>query len=52
MTGGTSSQYGAVFDVVKNGAATLTLTGTTTLASGCFLRPGRHDRHRFRRELQ
>ena len=34
MTGGTSSQEGAVFDVVKNGSATLTLTGTTTLASG------------------
>ena len=42
MTGGTSSQHGEVFDVVKNGGATLTLTGTTTLAGGVsfFARAG------------
>ncbi len=34
MTGGTSSQHGAVFQLIKNGNATLTLTGTTTLLSG------------------
>ena len=34
MTGGSSSQEGAVWKLVKNGTATLTLTGTTTLDNG------------------
>jgi fibronectin-binding autotransporter adhesin len=38
MNGGTSTQYGAVNEVIKNGAATLTLTGPTTLTPGAVLR--------------
>jgi fibronectin-binding autotransporter adhesin len=34
MTGGSSTQFGAVNEVIKNGIATLTLTGQSTLDSG------------------
>jgi autotransporter-associated beta strand protein len=40
LTGGTSTQYGAVNEVTKAGTGTLTLTGQTNLGTGAFL----HDR--------
>jgi hypothetical protein len=38
MSGGSSTQYGAVNEVIKNGSATLTLTGPTSLAYATPLR--------------